>query len=260
MLSVDAAKRSRPGGATRELHTSCHRPRAHAMAASAAGVTCTHSSRLSTGSPLYPPGCHIASSCLPLGSSRQMKGVFLGTAGGADPPLTPTAQQHDGWAGTVIETGKRHARSLGMARCRPCSFPRAFALHPPAPHTCDGLHALVSQDRHGGTRQTRDVPLRRRHLCMAGAACAMPSSCASTGCMQCSASTALPARCAGRAVTTGAGRLDTTSPHTAPLLGLTLGGRPKALSRSWPSRTPKASRSGSYSSACGQGLIKPCES
>ena len=33
----------------------------------------------------------MASSSLPLGRSRQMKGVKWGTAGGAQPPLTPTA-------------------------------------------------------------------------------------------------------------------------------------------------------------------------
>ena len=43
----------------------------------------------------------MASSCFPLGRSRQMKGVFLGTAGGAEPPFTPTARQAGEGAGNL---------------------------------------------------------------------------------------------------------------------------------------------------------------
>ena len=35
------------------------------------------------------PGCSTVSSSVPDASSRQMKGEFLGTPGGAEPPLTP---------------------------------------------------------------------------------------------------------------------------------------------------------------------------
>ena len=43
------------------------------------------------------PGCQKASSCVPEGSSRHQKGVYLGTAGGAEPPFTPTDSARTPW-------------------------------------------------------------------------------------------------------------------------------------------------------------------
>jgi hypothetical protein len=56
-----------------------------------------------------PPSCHIAMTSAPLSLSRQMKGVRLGTPGGAEKPFTPT----------VSTRTPRDAISGSAARVRP---------------------------------------------------------------------------------------------------------------------------------------------
>ena len=66
----------------------------------------------------------MASSCLPLGSSRHQKGVFLGTAGGALAAFTPTVHQVE-WEGAagVIYMQARNAQQTTIAARPPRSFP-----------------------------------------------------------------------------------------------------------------------------------------
>lgn len=102
----------------------------------------------------------MASSCLPLGSSRHQKGVFLGTAGGALAAFTPTVHQVE-WEGAAgrIDMQARNAQQPTSAACPPHSFPPAHASGH-FPRACDSFHTLVSQDGHCRARQARHVALR----------------------------------------------------------------------------------------------------
>lgn len=148
----------------------------------------------------------------------------------------------------------RHAHPAPSLRHAGGHFPRA----------CDSLHTLVSQDGHCRTRQARHVALRGG--CLRAGAVVIPQvvvrrgSCGSAGSVLASShapnnqlsSCERPVQHAGIQHPKPPHTLETAEAASQPTGSHpTLGGRPKARSRSCVSLTPKASRSASYSSTCG---------
>jgi hypothetical protein len=148
----------------------------------------------------------MAKSCLPLGGSRQMKGVFLGTPGGALPPFTPTAphnRQPSGQIGMFEGAGTKLVKLQARRKA----------------HTAHSAHRAT-------------LP---QHALLCTLPACLPA------CFLCCVPPFLP-EIAFTPSSTRIGTAARVRPGTSRWLIVTLGGRPKARSTSCVMRTPNCNR------------------